>query len=79
MGLATPAVTEVSHAAAQADEWAPEASIPTEVGDTASVDGAVDDELDALLELGNQIATLAAHIHAAEYRFLTLEARKIRR
>ncbi len=74
MGLATLAVTEVSHAAAQADEWTPEASNPTEAGDTASVDGAVDDHLDALLELGDEIATLAAHIHAAEYRFLTLIA-----
>ncbi len=35
---------------------------------------AADDELDALQDLGDEIATLAAHIHAAEYRFLTLIA-----
>ena len=34
----------------------------------------VDDELDALLELGDEIATLAAHLHAATYRLLTLIA-----
>ncbi len=74
MGPATLAVTEVSHAAAQADEWAPEASNPTEAGAKASVAGAVDDELDALQDLGDEIATLAAHIHAAEHHFLTLIA-----
>ena len=33
-----------------------------------------DDHLDALQDLGDEIATLAAHIHAAEHRFLTLIA-----
>ena len=33
-----------------------------------------DDELDVLSDLGDEIATLAAHIHAATYRLLTLIA-----
>ena len=33
-----------------------------------------DDELDALFDLGDEIATLAAHLHAATYRLLTLIA-----
>ena len=33
-----------------------------------------DDELDAAVELGDEIATLAAHLHAATYRLLTLIA-----
>jgi hypothetical protein len=33
-----------------------------------------DDELDGLVDLGDQIATLAAHLHAATYRLLTLIA-----
>ncbi len=37
-------------------------------------DATSDDELDALQDLGDEIATLAAHMHAAEYRFLTLIA-----
>ncbi len=36
--------------------------------------GAPDDHFDALQDLGDEIATLAAHIHAAEHRFLTLIA-----
>ncbi len=37
-------------------------------------DPAADDHLDALQDLGDEIATLAAHIHAAEHCFLTLIA-----
>ena len=36
---------------------------------------AVDDSLDIRTELGDEIATLAAHIHAAEHRLLTLIAK----
>ena len=60
------AVTEVSNFAGEAEEGPPEVS--------DSTDAAADDELDALQDLGDEIATLAAHIHAAEYRFLTLIA-----
>ncbi len=35
---------------------------------------AVSDELDVISDLGDEIATLAAHIHAATYRLLTLIA-----
>ena len=65
MGLATLAVTEVSHEVAhvpgQADESVPE-------------ERPADDELDILSDLADEIATLAAHIHAATYRLLTLIA-----
>ena len=130
MGLATFAVTEVSHGTDQADGWALEGPAPAgpetgawaseasdsakaeasgspsgrgasaEVataaathwgpgcaereaedstcddipGDTPSNDAAADDELDVLLDLGDEIATLAAHLHAATYRLLTLIA-----
>ena len=60
------AVTEVSDVAGKAEGGRPEVS--------DSTDPAADDELDALQDLGDEIATLAAHIHAAEYRFLTLIA-----
>ena len=60
------AVTEVSDVAGKAEDGPPEVS--------DSTDAAADDELDALQDLGDEIATLAAHIHAAEYRFLTLIA-----
>ena len=39
-----------------------------------SDDAGVDDELDVLHGLGDEIATLAAHLHAATYRLLTLIA-----
>ncbi len=42
-------------------------------GDDA--DALDDDALDALEELGDDIATLAAHLHAATHRLLTLIAR----
>ena len=65
MGFATLAVTEVSnevsHVPVQADESAPE-------------ERPADDELDVLFDLGDEIATLAAHLHAATYRLLTLIA-----
>ena len=65
MGLATLAVTEVSHVPDRAAESGPEER-------PASAE--VDDELDALFDLGDEIATLAAHLHAATYRLLTLIA-----
>ena len=34
----------------------------------------LDDELEVLFDLGDEIATLAAHLHAATYRLLTLIA-----
>ena len=34
-----------------------------------------DDELDVLFDLGDEIATLAAHLHAATYRLLALRDR----
>ena len=101
MGLATLAVTEVSHVPDQAHAWGPEerpaserlASAEAEARDCkespdsaearakdctddtpASDDAEVDDELDVLLDLGDEIATLAAHLHAATYRLLTLIA-----
>ena len=126
MGLATLAVTDVSHGTDQADGWALEGPAPAgpETGawaseasdsakaeasgspsgrgasaevataaathwgpgcaereaedstgdDTPSNDAAADAELDVLLELGDEIATLAAHLHAATYRLLTLIA-----
>ena len=81
MGPATLAVTEVSHVTVEAEEGVPEASKPAAAEARGSISHAsdccgskADDELDALLELGDQIATLAAHIHAAERRFLTLIA-----
>ena len=127
MGLATLAVTDVSHGTDQADGWAPEEpdsagpeakagaseapnsaepeatdspsdrSASAEAEPTASAlagpsfpkadaedstgddtpgsdDAAADAELDVLLELGDEIATLAAHLHAATYRLLTLIA-----
>ena len=43
-------------------------------GDTPSDDAAAGDALDATVELGDEIATLAAHLHAATYRLLTLIA-----
>ena len=61
MGPATLAVTEVSHVPVQADKSAPE-------------ERPADDELDVLFDLGDEIATLAAHLHAATYRLLTLIA-----
>ena len=127
MGLATLAVTDVSHGTDQADGWALEGPAPagsetgawaSEASDSAkaeasgspsgrgtsaevataaathwgpgcaeiklehstgddtpgSDDAAADAELDVLLELGDEIATLAAHLHAATYRLLTLIA-----
>ena len=84
MGPAARAVTEVSHDTPKADEWAPKASNSAEAeardstseasGPDAADFDAADDELDALQDLGDQIVTLAAHIHAAEHRFLTLIA-----
>ena len=89
MGLATLAVTEVLHGTEQAHAWVPEelgAPSSAEAGaetsrcddipdDTpGSDDAAADDELDVLLDLGDEIATLAAHLHAATYRLLTLIA-----
>ena len=61
MGLATLAVTEVSQVADQAAAW-------------GSEERPADDELDVLFDLGDEIATLAAHLHAATYRLLTLIA-----
>ena len=63
MGLATLAVPEVTHVAEQGAAWGPDER-PAEV----------DDELDRLYDLGDEIATLAAHLHAATYRLLTLIA-----
>ncbi len=64
-----PAVPEASHEVAhvpdQAEESVPEVS-------PASVEA--DDELDLIDDLGDEIATLAAHLHAATYRLLTLIA-----
>ena len=81
MGPATLAVTEVSHVTVEAEEGVPEASKPAAAEARGSISHAsdccgskADDELDALQDLGDQIATLAAHIHAAEHRFLTLIA-----
>ena len=82
MGLATLAVTEVSHVPDQADESVPdqtpasdEARPKNQMDDRSSSDDAdLDDELDVLLDLGDEIATLAAHLHAATYRLLTLIA-----
>ena len=104
MGLATLAVTEVSHGPEQADGWVPEepgsagpeaGAGASEVsnsaeadgndslchdtpdhtpGDTPSDDAAAGDALDATVDLGDEIATLAAHLHAATYRLLTLIA-----
>ena len=62
MGLATLTVTDVVYVSAEG---------PTD--DTpGSDDREIDDELDALVGLGDEIATLAAHLHAATYRLLTL-------
>ena len=73
----------------EARVWAPEASNSAEAdgndslchgtpdhtpGDTPSDDAAAGDALDATVELGDEIATLAAHLHAATYRLLTLIA-----
>ena len=66
MGPARLAVTEVLHVSPGVENREPTQS--------NADDAAANDELDALLELGDQIATLAAHIHAAERRFLTLIA-----
>ena len=82
MGLATLAVPEVSHVADKADESGPEersASAEARAKDCTDDapgpdDAEVDDELDVLLDLGDEIATLAAHLHAATYRLLTLIA-----
>ncbi len=59
MCLATFPVNENARVTPEADE---------------SVPGASSEELDVLQDLGDEIATLAAHMHAAEYRFLTLIA-----
>ncbi len=86
MGLATLAVTEVSHVADKAEGPTSErpgsersASAEARAGDCtddapSSDDADLDDELDGLFELGDEIATLAAHLHAATYRLLTLIA-----
>ena len=66
MGSARLAVTEVLHVSPGVENREPTQS--------SADDAAADDELDALQDLGDQIATLAAHIHAAEHRFLTLIA-----
>ena len=66
MGPAILAVAEAAHVAYGVDEWAPQA--------TSSADAAANDELDTLQDLGDEIATLTAHIHAAEHKFLTLIA-----
>ena len=66
MGPARLAVTEVSHVSPGVEN--------RELAQSNADDAAADDELDALQDLGDEIATLAAHIHAAEYRFLTLIA-----
>ena len=64
MGLATLTVTDVVYVSAEG---------PTD--DTrGSDDREIDDELDALVGLGDEIATLAAHLHAATYRLLTMIA-----
>ena len=71
-GAETTAVThrEPSYAEREAEDSTCD-DIP---GDTPSDDAAADDELDVLLDLGDEIATLAAHLHAATYRLLTLIA-----
>ena len=78
MGRATLEVTEVfhevsnevsngiSHVSDQADESVPE--------EPSAEERSADDELEVLSDLGDEIATLAAHIHAATYRLLTLIA-----
>ncbi len=71
MGPATLTVTEVSHVSPGVENREPAQS--------NADDAAADDELDALQDLGDKIATLAAHIHAVEYRFLTLIAEFDRR
>ena len=60
-----PAAPEASHVPDQAEESVPEVS-------PASAEA--DDELDLIDDLGDEIATLAAHLHAATYRLLTLIA-----
>jgi hypothetical protein len=87
MGLATVALSDVSHITDQALRIADQAShvldpadpsVPEEgsaaVRPRGSKEAEVDDELDALDDLGDEIATLAAHLHAATYRLLTLIA-----
>ena len=66
MGSARLAVTEVLHVSPGVEN--------RELAQSNADDAAANDELDALLELGDEIVTLAAHIHAAEHRFLTLIA-----
>ena len=85
MGLTTlavpavPAVPDVSQVSDQADESVREerpACAETRAKDLAddtpgANDAEVDDELDRLDNLGDEIATLAAHLHAGTYRLLT--------
>jgi hypothetical protein len=85
MRPATQAVPEVPHVTRHADTrelGAPLATPDDAAPDTREPDPALsnrdeapaDDHLDTLQDLGDEIATLAAHIHAAEHRFLTLIA-----
>ena len=68
------AVAEFPYAPTKSDESAPEAARSSlfEAGDRTP--DRSDDHLDALQDLGDEIATLSAHIHAAEQRLLTLIA-----
>ena len=61
MGRAKPAVPEL-------------AVTETSHGSGQADDELNDDELDVVQDLGDEIATLAAHLHAATYRLLTLIA-----
>ena len=66
MGRAKPAVTRLA---------VPELAVTkTSHGSGQADDELDDDELDVVQDLGDEIATLAAHLHAATYRLLTLIA-----
>ena len=74
-------VPRVSNVPAPADQPVEEESLPDKARQATLVqpspkvhgsEAADDDSLDALQDLGDEIATLAAHIHAAEHRFLML-------
>ncbi len=65
-GISNEVSNGISHVSDQADESVPE--------EPSAEERSADDELEVLSDLGDEIATLAAHIHAATYRLLTLIA-----
>ncbi len=71
MGLAKLAATEVSPEVSDGVSQVPDQADKPVPNESVAEERPVDDELDVLSDLGDEIATLAAHIHAATYRLLS--------